>query len=51
MLKKKSAVAKKQRMKVSAYFKAKVALAARREDKTVAQLCAEFQVHSTQIAG
>ena len=49
MLKKKSSVAKKQRRKLSAEFKAKVALAAFREDKTLAQLCAEFQVHSTQI--
>ncbi len=49
MLKKKSSVAKKQRRKLSAEFKAKVALAALREDKTLAQLCAEFQVHSTQI--
>ena len=50
MLKKKSSVAKKQRRKLSAEFKAKVALAALREDKTLAQLCAEFQVHSTQIS-
>ena len=49
MLKKKSSVAKKQRRKLSAEFKAKVALAALREDKTLAQLYAEFQVHSTQI--
>ncbi len=49
MLKKKAAVAKKQRRKLSAEFKAKVALAALREDKTMAQLYAEFQVHSTQI--
>ena len=49
MLKKKASVAKKQRRKLSAEFKAKVALAALREDKSLAQLCAEFQVHSTQI--
>lgn len=49
MLKKKSSVAKKQRPKLSVEFKAKVALAALRDDKTLAQLCAEFQVHSTQI--
>ena len=49
MLKKKSSVAKKQRRKLSAEFKAKVAVAALRGDKTLAQLCAEFQVHSTQI--
>ncbi len=49
MLKKKSVVAKKKRRKLSAEFKAKVALAALREDKTLAHLCAEFQVGSTQI--
>ena len=49
MLKKKFDVARKQRRKLSAEFKARVALAALREDKTLAQLCAEFQVHSTQI--
>ena len=49
MLKKKSDIAKKQRRKLSAEFKVRVALAALREDKTLAQLCAEFQVHSTQI--
>jgi transposase len=49
MLKKKSSVAKRQRRKLGAEFKAKVALAALREDKTLAQLCAEFEVHSTQI--
>ena len=40
---KKSSVAKKQRRKWSAEFKAKVALCAFHEDKTLAQLCAEFQ--------
>ena len=49
MLKKKSSVAEKQRRKLSAEFKAKVALAALREDKRLAQHCAEFQVHCTQI--
>ena len=49
MLKKKSSVAKQQRRKLSPEFKAKVALAALRDDKTLAQLCAEFQVRSTQI--
>ena len=46
---KKSAVAWEQRRKSSTEFKAKVALAALCQDKTLAQLCAEFQVHSTQI--
>ena len=49
MLMKKASVAKNQRWKLSAEFKAEVALAVLREDKTLAQLCAEFQVHSTQI--
>ena len=34
---------------MSAEFKAEVALAALREDKTLAQLFAESQVHSAQI--
>lgn len=48
-MKKKAKNAKRQRSKLSAKFTANVALAALREDKTLAQLRAEFQVHSTQI--
>ena len=50
MLKKKSSVAKQQRRKLSPEFKAQVALAALRDDQTLAQLCAEFKEHSTQIS-
>ncbi|TAG01294.1 MAG: hypothetical protein EAZ30_16550 [Betaproteobacteria bacterium] len=49
MLREKSSVAERQLRKLSAEFKAKAALAALRQDKTLAKLCAEFQVHSTQI--
>ena len=49
MVKKKSQVAKKQRRKLTAEFKARVALAALREDKAMAELCAQFQVHPNHV--
>lgn len=45
-LKKKSSVARRVRRTHNPEFKARVALAALREDKTLAQLCQEFDLHA-----
>ena len=48
-LKKKAGVARRLRRTHNPEFKARVALAALREDKTLAQLCQEFDLHANQI--
>ena len=48
-LKKKAGVARRVRRTHNPEFKARVALAALREDKTLAQLCQEFDLHPNQI--
>ena len=48
-LKKKANVARRVRRTHSAEFKARVALAALREDRTMTDLCQEFDLHVNQI--
>lgn len=48
-LKKKQTAARRVRRTHNPQFKARVALAALREDKTLAQLCQEFDLHANQI--
>ena len=45
----KKASGRRTRRSHSAALKAKVALAALREDKTMGELCKEFELHPTQI--
>ena len=48
-LRKKASVARRVRRQHTSAFKAQVALAALREDRTMAQLCQEFDLHANQI--
>lgn len=48
--KKKVNVIRRVRRTHSAEFKARMALAALREDRTMAELCQEFDLHVNQIA-
>ena len=45
----KKSSARRTRRAFNAEFKAKVALAALREDKTMAQLCQQYELHPSQI--
>lgn len=49
-LTKKTTAAKRQRRKLTAEFKTKAAFAALGEDKTLAELCRQFEVYVAQIA-
>jgi transposase len=49
-LKKKATMARRVRRTHTPEFKARVALAAIRDDKTLAQLCEEFDLHANQIS-
>jgi transposase len=49
-LKKKATMARRVRRTHTPEFQARVALAAIRHDKTLAQLCEEFDLHANQIS-